>query len=175
MADTLTPGPPSGTGCAPRLSFRRSASHRRAAAFGTILQAIGPGIATLTGCALALAGCALPGRPVANLTASDLANAQAIAKAGGDSQGALCWGNLLPAVQAFQAGPSTGSGQTAGSGPMALTSSAAAGASLLEIYRVAVIQAGGACAPIVLPIIAKLGPLLPAIGALAVTGPVIVP
>jgi hypothetical protein len=101
--------------------------------------------------AIALAGCALPGRPVAGIAAGDLAAAQAIAKAGGDSQGAQCWGNLLPAVQAFQAGSQLGA------------------ATALEVYRVAVIQAEGPCAPIVLPIVAKLG-----LGA-AVVGPVTLP
>jgi hypothetical protein len=155
--------------------LRRRASQSRAAVFGAVLQAIGPGIAISTGCALALAGCALPGRPVASLAASDLANAQAIAKAGGDSQGAQCWGALLPAVQAFQAGPSTGSGQPTGPGASGLATSAAAGASLVEIYRVAVLQAEGPCAPIVLPVLVKLDPLLTTIGALTVTGAVAAP
>jgi hypothetical protein len=107
--------------------------------------ALGAGLAL----ALALGGCALPGRPVAGLAAADLASAQAIAKAGGDTQGTQCWGDLLPAVQAFQSGTQIGP------------------AAKLEIYRVAVIEAEGPCAPIALPLVAKLAPLLTAGGLLA--------
>jgi hypothetical protein len=101
------------------------------------------------------AGCALPGRPVAGLAASDLATAQAIATAGGDGRGAQCWSNLLPAVQAFGAGQQIGA------------------AAALEVYRVAVIQAEGPCAGVVLPILARLEPVLTA-GALALA-PIAVP
>ena len=110
--------------------------------------------------AAALAGCALPGRPVAGIAAGDLATAQAIAKAGGDARGATCWGNLLPAVQAL------GNAIPASVQEPQL-------ATALEVYRVAMIQAQGVCAPIVMPLIAHLGPLLTA-GALAL-GPVSIP
>jgi hypothetical protein len=53
--------------------------------------------------------------------------------------------------------------RTTGSGSVSSAPSASA-ASLVEIYRIAVVQVQGACAPIVLPIVAKLGPLLTAIG-----------
>jgi|GEM_PF-2921412 len=103
----------------------------------------------------ALAACAQPGRPVAGIAAADVATAQAIAQAGGDTQGATCWGNLAPAVQAFQSGQQIGA------------------ATALEVYRVAVIQSEGSCAPIVLPIVAKLGPLLGIGGMLGAAGTVV--
>jgi hypothetical protein len=108
-------------------------------------------------CLCALSGCALPGRPVAGLFAADIAGAQAIAKAGGDTQGAACWGALLPAVQALRAGQSP------------------AAASALEIERVAVRAAEGPCAPIVLPILIRLAPALAAADLLTAAGPLVIP
>ncbi len=114
-----------------------------------------------------LAGCALPGHPVAGSVAADLAAAQAVARAGGDKMGTQCWGQLLPVVQALQAPPMAGGAQN----PAAKAGIATA----LEIYRVAVIQAEGPCAPVVLPVVARLGPLLSAAGGLAAVGTIEVP
>ena len=122
----------------------------------------------ISGSWLSLAGCALPGHPVAGSVASDFATAQAVAKAGGDKQGMQCWGNLLPAVQAPQALPTADGSQT----PVAVQAGVA---TALEVYRVAVIQAEGPCAPVVLPVVARLGPLLTAAGVLASAGTIEVP
>jgi hypothetical protein len=127
----------------------------------------------LPGSWLPLAGCTLPGHPVAGSVASDLVAAQAVAKAGGDRQGAQCWGKLLPAVQALQASPAAGGSQAPA---YAGAASAQAGvATALEVYRVAVIQAEGPCAPVVLPVVARLGPLVTAAGVLASAGATGVP
>ena len=109
-----------------------------------------------------LAGCALPGHPVVRSVASDLAAAQAVAAAGGDKVGMQCWGTLLPVVQALQAPPMVGGAQN----PAAKAGVATA----LEVYRVAVIQAEGPCAPVVLPVVVRLGPLFSAAEGLAAAG-----
>lgn len=101
---------------------------------------------------LLLAACSgngyLPGRPISTFTLADVTTAQAIARAGNDTQGATCWGSMAPVAQAVQAGQAIGI------------------ATATELYRVAIIGAQGPCAPIVLPILVKLGPLLGAVGAI---------
>jgi hypothetical protein len=127
----------------------------------------------VSGSWLSLAGCALPGHPVVGSVASDLVAARAVAKAGGDKQGAQCWGKLLPAVQALQASLAVdGSQPRIQSGAVPAQAGVA---TALEVYRVAVIQAEGPCAPVVLPVIARLEPLLTAAGVLASAGTIEVP
>lgn len=84
---------------------------------------------------------------LAQFTTGDLATAQAVAASGGDAKGAQCWGSLLPAVQALQAGKTIGA------------------ATLIEIARVAILAGrnGGACGPLTAPILAQLS-LLPGAG-----------
>ena len=109
--------------------------------------------------ALALAGCGAA-KQAATLTANDVTTAQSIATAGGDATGAKCWGSMLPIAQAVESGR-----------PVGL-------ATATELYRAAMLQAEGPCAPIVLPILVKLGPLLGIAGTLAalpVISPVAVP
>lgn len=95
-----------------------------------------------------LTGC--PGRPVATFTLADVTTATNIAVAAKDSQGATCWGSLAPVAQAVQQGQQIGI------------------ATATELYRVAILQAQGPCAPIVLPILVKLGPLLGIAGTIGV-------
>jgi hypothetical protein len=94
-----------------------------------------------------LAACA--GRPVATFTAGDVTTAQQIAVAAKDQQGAQCWGSLLPVAQAVE------NGQTIGI------------ATATELYRAAILGAEGPCAPIVLPVVVRLGPLLGIAGTIA--------
>lgn len=84
----------------------------------------------------------ISGRPISTFTEADVSTASAIAKAGNDSSGVACWGGMLPVAQAVQNGQAIGP------------------ATATELYRVVIIGAQGPCAPIVLPIMAQLGPLL---------------
>lgn len=90
----------------------------------------------------------LPGRPVSTFTLSDVTSAKALASAGGDTVGTACWGGMLPVAQQVQAGQTIGI------------------ATAIELYRVVLQGAQGPCAPIVLPILVKLGPLLGGLGAI---------
>ena len=83
----------------------------------------------------------------AKFTADDVTTAAALATAAGDTTGAKCWGVMLPVATAVSAGGQVGL------------------ASAVELYRVAMLGASGPCAPIVLPILMKLGPALPFLSA----------
>jgi len=108
--------------------------------------------------ASSLAACA--GRPVATFTAADITTAQSLAIAAKDTAGVQCWGAMLPVAQAVQRSQQIGV------------------ATATELYRAALLGAEGPCAPIVLPILVKLGPLLGVTGALAAlptVGPAVAP
>jgi hypothetical protein len=104
-------------------------------------------IRLLAAAGIALAACApLQGRPFATITLGDVTTAQALAVAGGDTQGASCWGAQLPVIQAFMTGKEIGV------------------ATAVEVYRIALQQAQGPCGPIMIPVITRLAPLLAAAG-----------
>ncbi|HJU18992.1 MAG TPA: hypothetical protein VJ770_21260 [Stellaceae bacterium] len=116
-----------------------------------------------------LGGCANAQHGIAQFTVQDAQTAKAIATAGGDERGAACWDKLLPVAQILSQEPAALRDQ--GPHGWAVTRAWPAGADLIpqpaiglaaaaELKRTIIIAAEGPCAPIILPILVRLGPVL---------------
>lgn len=88
---------------------------------------------------IGLAGCTVAQQ---QFVAVDVATAQSVAVAAGDTTGAACWGSLGPAVAAIQAGKTVGL------------------ATVIEVARAAILATRGACAPLAQPVLQAIA-LLP--------------